>query len=264
MSSHNQPSAARIYDYDLGGSRNTRADRDASHRIREEIAPNGPFVARANRAFLGRAVRYCVNKGIGQFLDLGSGIPTVGNVHEIAQRLNPAARTVYVDNEPVAVSDTKRLLADEPNADIVGEDLRNPDAVLSAEPTRRLLDFDQPIGLLMVAALHYVDPEADPERVLRTYTDALPSGSCLVFSQITADNREEEAQRVIDWFAENTATPVTMRSKAEITELLTTCGWELIEPGLVYPPHWNPDPADPNELPAERSATWAGVARLDR
>ena len=156
----NVPSAARIYDYSLGGAHNFAADRAAAHELFQAY-PDAPLVGRANRAFLQRAVRFCYQRGITQFLDLGSGIPTVGNVHETAQELDPACRVVYVDNEPVAVAHTLQLLEGVPNAAIVHADIRDVDAVLGAPQTKSLLDFHAPIALMMVAVLHYISPEDD-------------------------------------------------------------------------------------------------------
>ncbi|WP_345368275.1 SAM-dependent methyltransferase, partial [Saccharopolyspora cebuensis] len=215
----------------------------------------------ANRAFLRRAVRYCLEDGITQFLDLGSGIPTVGNVHEVALAADERARVVYVDNEPVAVAHTRRLLEGEPRAAMVHADLRDTEAVLGAPEVTELLDFDRPVALLLVAALHYVGADDDPDALLARYTAALPPGSALVVSQVTMDQRDpDEVAEILEIFA-RTATPLTMRSRSEIRDLVHCAGWELVEPGLVWSPEWHPDSPPDAQWPPAASNSWAGVAR---
>ena len=252
------PSAARIYDYALGGAHNFEADRVAAEALFAAL-PEAPLVARSNRAFLQRAVRYCCARGIDQFLDLGSGIPTVGNVHEVARSANRACRVVYVDNEPVAAETTRHLLAGDQRAGIVEVDLRDVDAVLRAEPSRRLLDLSRPLGLMMVAALHYVGPADDVTGLVARYRAALAPGSFLVVSHTTWDPRPEVAAAIKKVFDE-TATPVTHRSRDEVAALFD--GMELNEPGVVWTPQWHPDgDADPLYEAPERSATFAAVGR---
>jgi hypothetical protein len=253
------PSAARIYDYALGGAHNFAADRAAAEALFRAL-PDAPLVARSNRAFLQRAVRYCVQQGISQFLDLGSGIPTVGNVHEVAHEVDPQARVVYVDNDPVAVATTEQMLEDNPNATIVPADMRDADAVLNAPETRRMLDFTQPIGLMMVAVLHYVSVADDAAAIVARYTRALVPGSLLVISHTTEDPRPEVAAAIKKIFAE-TSTPVTHRSREEVAELLA--GLELLPPGVVWTPQWHPsDDTEPLQDSPERSATFAAVGRV--
>ncbi|GAA2359922.1 SAM-dependent methyltransferase [Saccharopolyspora halophila] len=251
------PNAARIYDYDLGGDHNFEVDRAASEEIQRSVAPTGPFIARANRAFLQRAVRYCLDQGIDQFLDLGSGIPTKGNVHEIAQERDPSARVLYVDVEPVAVAHTRQLLAGNERADIVHADVREPEKVLESRQAQQLLDFSRPVALLMVAVLHYVDPAEMP--ALRRYRDELVAGSPVVISTLTADERAEEAQRVERFFAENAGTSITFRTKEEVRSLFD--GADLVDPGVVWTPQWRPDPgATTGEWDVSRAGCWCGVA----
>lgn len=252
------PNAARIYDYDLGGEHNFEADRAASEEIRRTVAPTGPFIARANRAFLQRAVRFCLDQGIDQFLDLGSGIPTVGNVHEIAQARNPRARVLYADVEPVAVAHTRHLLEGNAHADIVQADVRDPEAVLGSPDAELLLDFSRPIALLEVAVLHYITRQE--QAGMRRYRDVLAPGSAVVISTLTADQREEEAARVERFFAGKTAAQVTFRTAEEVRELFD--GTELVPPGVVWTPQWRPDPADPNGWEPNRAGCWAGVGLL--
>src|SRR5947208_805756 len=167
-----RPSAARVYDYFLGGAHNFEVDRQLAAQI-ASLTPNLAQTMRANRSFLRRAVRYLVAQGIEQFLDLGSGIPTTGNVHEVAQAANLRARVVYVDNEPVAVAHSRHLLATNPYATIVDADLRRPSVVMRHHETRRLLDFSRPVAVLMVSVLHFVTDEEDPAGIVAAYRDAL-------------------------------------------------------------------------------------------
>jgi hypothetical protein len=252
------PSAARIYDYALGGAHNFAADREAGNEL-FRVYPDGMLVARSNRLFLQRAVRYCYNQGVRQFLDLGSGIPTVGNVHEIAHQLDPHCRVVYVDNEAIAVATTRHMLADVPNAMIVDADMRDPDRVLDAPATRQLLDFTEPLGIMMVAVLHYVSEDDDIEGLVERYRSVLVPGSFLVVSHTTADD-QPEAEEIRKIFAK-TPTPVTHRSHAEITALFK--GLDLVPPGVVWTPQWHPiDDTEPLYETPERSATYAAVGRV--
>jgi hypothetical protein len=253
------PSAARIYDYALGGAHNFAADRAAADALFAAL-PEGRLVARSNRAFLQRAVRYCCGQGVRQFLDLGSGIPTVGNVHEIAQQVDPDCRVVYVDNEPVAVAHTLDILADVPNADMVRADMRDPAAVLGAAGTRRLLDFDRPVAVMMVAVLHYVSRDDDVRGIVDRYRRALVPGSFVVISHTTEDPRPDVAAAIKKVFDE-TATPVTHRTRDEVAELFA--GLDLVEPGVVWTPEWRPaDDGEPQYDTPERSGTFAAVGRV--
>jgi SAM-dependent methyltransferase len=255
------PSAARIYDYALGGAHNFAADRAAASALFKALPGDDAWmVARANRAFLQRAVRYCCARGIRQFLDLGSGIPTVGNVHEIAHQVDPACRVVYVDNDPVSVATTRHMLDAVPNAAIVDADIRDPAAVLGAGEVRELLDFGQPLAVMMVAVLHYVPVEDDAQAIVAEYRSVLPPGSVLVISHTTDDPRPEVAAAIKKVFDE-TATPVTHRSLADVVAFFD--GLDLVEPGVVWTPQWRPeDESGPGYEHPERSATFAGVARV--
>ena len=254
-----RPSAARIYDYALGGAHNFAADRAAGDALAKAL-PDGLLVARSNRAFLQRAVRFCCAEGITQFLDLGSGIPTVGNVHEIAQQVDPECRVVYVDNDPVAVGTTRALLGGSDTAAIVEADLRDVDAVLGAPETGRLIDFDRPLALMMVAALHYVSHADDVMGIVERYRAKLVPGSFLAVSHTTEDPRPEVAA-VIKKIFDETSTPVTHRTRDEVTALFT--GLELVAPGVVWTPEWRPvDNSDPLHHEPARSATFAAVARV--
>ena len=248
------PSAARVYDYLLGGGHNFNADRVLAENLVKVVPARD--MARMNRQYLDRVVRYLVGAGITQFLDLGSGIPTVGNVHEVAQRLNPATRVIYVDNESVAVAHSELILRDNPNAEAIEADMREPDVVLAHEHVRRLIDFTQPVGLLMVGVTQFVADDDDPWAMCARYRAALAPGSHLALSAFTWDNEPEAMRAAIEVFA-SSRDPLHPRTKAEI--LRQFGDFTLVEPGLVYTPEWRPDrPLAPGD--AARSNLYAGVA----
>ncbi|MCP2166331.1 SAM-dependent methyltransferase [Goodfellowiella coeruleoviolacea] len=251
----NQPSAARVYDYYLGGACNFAADRDLARRAAEAV-PWVRDLARANRSFLGRVVRFMVESGIRQFLDIGSGVPTLGNVHEIAQSVDPSCRVVYVDNEPVAVAHSELLLEGNELATVVQGDLRDPDGVLGDARTTALLDFDEPIGLLMVALLHFLRDDEDPAGIIERYRRRLAPGSFFALSHGTADVFPERMGELVEFYR-SSSNPVTLRGKAEVERLFT--GFDLVEPGLVWTAQWRPEfPENVGEHP-ERCAVYAGV-----
>jgi SAM-dependent methyltransferase len=249
-----RPSAARVYDYYLGGSHNLEVDR---RMAREAISlwPDLPAIMQSNRAFLRRAVRYLVKRGITQFLDIGSGIPTVGNVHEVARRINPQARVVYVDNDPVAVAHSRAILAEEERTVVVHADLREPDTILNDASVRKMFDLDLPVAVLMVAVLHFVPDEDDPVGVVARIREWLAPGSHLVLSHASAEGRPEVAASHRELYS-RTPTPMTMRSRAEIARLFD--GFQLVKPGLVWLPLWRPDDPDVDQNP-ERTTGYAGV-----
>ncbi len=233
-----RPNAARMYDYFLDGDTNLAVDRAAA----EEALKVGPWArsyARANRAFLGRAVRHLTEQGIDQFLDLGSGIPTVGNVHEAAHQLNPAARVAYVDIEPVAVAHARRLLADYDNVSITQADIRQPETVLAEPGIAELLDLTRPVAVLAVAILPFVTDDTEAAEVVAGYRDACVSGSHLAISHISQLNVTDEQLAHAYEVMARTPTPVKWRTEAEIRPLLD--GYTLVEPGLVWTPNWRPD-----------------------
>ncbi|HEY8533073.1 MAG TPA: SAM-dependent methyltransferase [Micromonospora sp.] len=253
-----RPSAARMYDYYLGGSHNFAADRAAAQAMIAAV-PDAPLMAQANRAFLRRAVQFLVDAGIRQFLDIGSGIPTVGNVHEIAQRAAPESRVVYVDIDPIAVAHSRAILAGNDRATVVQADLRTPDRILEAPEVRALLDFTQPIAVLIVAVLHFIPDSDDPAGILATIRNALAPGSYLVLSQASYDGRSEEERRQAEEVYRRTDSPLYPRSRAELARFFD--GFELVEPGLVWVPQWRPDSPD-DAADAERAVFIGGVGRL--
>lgn len=254
-----KPSVSRIYDYFLGGFAHFAVDRAAAEQLRT-LDPTMPDIMRANRAFLRRAVEFLVAQGIEQFLDIGSGIPTAGNVHEIAQGLNPATHVVYVDNDPVAVAHSRLILSDHPQVAVIQADARQPAAILAHPEVRRLLDFGQPLAVLLVALLHFVPDDDEAYGLVRTLREALPAGSYLVIAHGTDEGATETMKEQGQGVYAQTASPLKARPRTQIARFFE--GLEPVEPGLVYVPLWHPDGMDDrfHDHP-ERSRNLAGVAR---
>jgi hypothetical protein len=253
-----RPNAARVYDYYLGGSHNFAADREmARHAI--ELWPDVPMIIRANRAFLHRAIRFIAGQGVRQFLDLGSGMPTVGSVHEVARSVIPDARVLYVDIDPVVVAHSRMILEGDAQAAVVNADLTNANAVLGHPDIRRLLDLGEPVAVLMIAVLHFVPDESRPAQIVAAYRDALVSGSYLALTHATQDGQQSEQASEHRKLYARTATPMTMRSHDEIGRLMA--GWDLVDPGLVRMPLWRPD--DDEELP-DNPQQFAGYGAVGR
>jgi hypothetical protein len=250
------PSVARMYDYLLGGKDNLAVDRE---RAEEAITvdPLLPRIVRENRAFLGRVVRFLADEcGIDRFLDIGTGLPTQDNVHQIAQRTNPGARVVYVDNDPVVLALGRALLASNANTTVIQADLRDPQAILNHPEVRRLIEFDRPVGLLMLAILHFVPDAADPQALVATLREALPKGSYIAITHGSADLRPDVVRRVEEIYA-RTASPAVARTHEQVSGFFGD--FEPVEPGLVWVPWWRPD----NEPAADSDLVWflGGVAR---
>lgn len=249
-----RPNAARIYDYVLGGANNFAVDRDFAKQMIAEL-PDLQSQAQQNRSFLRRAVTFLVEQGIRQFIDLGSGIPTVGNTHEVAQRIAPDSRILYVDNEPVAVAHSELILRDNPNADILRANITDAKSILEHPKTRGLIDFDQPVGMLMFAIVHFVPDAENPADLLAAYRDATVPGSYLALSHGTADNRPEAVEAMSE-YRQRTTTPVTLRSWAQVHRLFD--GYELVDPGLVLGARWRPEV---EVADGEGSMLYGGVGR---
>ena len=245
---------ARVYDYLLGGTHNFLDDQDVGRAI-VAVEPNARAVGQANRAFLGRAVRYLAGAGLRQFLDVGSGIPTQANAHEVAQDAAPDARTVYADIDPVAIAHSKAILAGNPGATIIEADLRDPVAVLERAAGTGLIDFSQPVGLLLLAVLHFIPDEADPWSVVATLRDALAPGSYLVLSHGTEEGAPVVAQAAEKVYQRTVSARLRMRSRADIAGFFD--GFDLVEPGLVAMPYWRPDAAG---APGDPGKFWGGLA----
>ncbi|MGF6881868.1 SAM-dependent methyltransferase [Nocardia sp. GAS34] len=252
------PSSARMYDYVLGGFTNFEVDRKLADWVQQTM-PEVAQGARDNRAFLRRLVGFLVQEaGIDQFLDLGSGIPTAGNVHEIAQRLRPGTRVVYVDIDPVAVSASRQLLADNPDATAIRADLTDVEEILAAPEVAGLLDLSRPVAVLLVSVLHFVPESADPAAGIARLREAMAPGSYLAISHFTDEGREGDAQRIVA-MSRQTPTTTTPRSRAQIEALFD--GFTVLEPGMVDVSTWRPEePAD--GAPASFSGWYCGVGVL--
>jgi hypothetical protein len=244
-----RPNAARVYDYLLGGAANFETDRVFAEKLLE-VMPQARAAARMNRAFLRRAVKFCVSAGITQFLDIGSGVPTAGNVHEIA----PDARVLYVDNEPVAVSHSEFLLRDYPRATTIRGDLIDPSPILAST----VIDYSQPVALLMVAVLHFVPDTANPYEAVAKYVSALAPGSYVVLSH-GVERPSLEGRAEVDQLYKSSANPGVRRTPEEIMRFLE--GLDLVEPGLVWTPQWHPESPDDVGDDPESSLVMAAVAR---
>lgn len=251
-----KPSAARVYDYWLGGGCNFEVDRRLAKQVIERV-PEVQESAVINRSFLRRAVRYCAERGIRQFLDIGAGVPTVGHVHEVAQAVDPSCRTVYVDNEPVAVAHGVRLVANDPNTACITGNIRNPGAIMADATATGLLDPDEPVAVLMLLVLHFVGPDEGVPRLLRKYRDAVMPGSYLALSHVTADGLGDRTQSAADLY-KDTQNPVYTRDRQEFTALFD--GLELVDPGVVYTAQWRPE-SEEEAAAAERSQAYAGLAQ---
>jgi SAM-dependent methyltransferase len=242
------PSVARMYDYYLGGSHNFEVDREAARRAMEFV-PGLPKIMQANRAFMRRAVRYAARAGITQFLDIGSGIPSFGNVHEVAREAAPGARVVYVDHDPVAVAHTQAVLEGADDADVVAADLRKPRDVLTSPQVERLIDLNRPVALLLVAILHFVEDMDDPYGAVAELRDALAPGSVLVVSHASHEGiplPRERVEGAVDVY-KDIRNPLIMRSRDEIARFFE--GYDMVEPGLVPMAKWRPDTAPEDEDP---------------
>lgn len=252
-----QPSPARIHDYLLGGGHNFAADRRLADQV-AAILPGAREIVFMSRAFLRRAVLFMMSAGIRQFLDLGSGVPTVGNVHEIAQRVDPDARVVYVDIDAIVVEHAKWLLEDNDRATAIQADLTDPDGILGHCQTRQMLDFTQPVGLVLVGVLPFVSYEWDLNAIIARYRDALVTGSYVAMTHMTSEVRPKLLGKAID-MASGPQTNVYPRGFDRFVTYFE--GFELVEPGVVSEPLWRPEL--PDELPdgPYRDQVLGGVGR---
>ena len=235
-----RPSTARIYDFLLGGEHNFEADRAAGQMLKSR-APELADSAWANRGFHQRAAKWIAEQGIRQFIDIGSGLPTVGNTHEVVRRVAPDARVVYVDNDPMVLAYGKALLGDDRNATVIMADVRDPDAVLGHADLRGLIDFTQPVGLLITAVLHFVSDEDDPPALISRYMAPLAEGSYLALSHMTADQKPALAVETLLQVGLRAAGGGYLRSKAEVSQ--------LFEGLQIVPPYAG----------ADRDVTWVGL-----
>jgi O-methyltransferase involved in polyketide biosynthesis len=252
----NTPNVARIYDYWLGGKDNFAADRTTAEKL-SEIVPEARAAARANREFLRRAVRYSAEAGIRQFIDLGTGLPTQANVHEVAHQIVPGARVVYVDYDPVVVVHGQALLQSDNATAIVEADLREPEKILEHHELRAMIDLDEPVAVLMVGILHFITDDEDPYGIVARFRDAMAPGSLLAICHVTADPRPHAEAPVTEIYRQATA-PMVPRSRDQVLRLFD--GFDLVEPGLVYAPDWRPERAGEATDPVT-SFVFAGVGR---
>ena len=250
------PHIARVYDYWLGGKDNFAADRELGEQTLEAY-PSLVFSVRANRAFLARTVRFLAGEaGIRQFLDIGTGIPTANNTHEVAQRIAPDSRIVYVDNDPIVLSHARALLKSDPQGACayLDADLRDPDAILAAAADT--LDFGQPVAIMLIAVVHFIGDDAQASEIISRLTAACVPGSYLVISHVGGDIDAEQQTEMVRRLNESVAEKATMRDRAGVTRLFD--GLELVAPGVVRVSGWRPD----SDLEASRpTGLWGGVAR---
>lgn len=266
-SSLDRPSAARVYDYFIGGDTHYAIDRNFAEKVRKRVPLIGDYCL-ASRQFLGRAVRHCAAQGLRQFVDIGSGLPTVGNVHEIADEARPAEDThvLYIDNEPIALAHSTLLLADTADPDrhqAIAADLFHPEDLWDRVVDSDIIDLREPIALVINAVMHFIKDEQDPDGLLQCYRDRLAPGSLLVLSQMTNENpvNDEERQALVDLveYYETTTNPGFLRTMDEFRRFFG--GWPLLEPGLVYVPAWHPDENTVFAGAPSESRVIGGIAR---
>jgi hypothetical protein len=236
-----RPNVARMWDYYLGGAHNFAADRQAAEQIMR-LHPEMPMVARVTRAFLGRVVRFLLEQGIDQFLDIGAGIPTLGSVHEIAQRFTPQARVVYVDHDPVAVAHSQAVLQKTANTVAIRADARRPEELVSHPVVRSVLDWDRPIGVLAIAVFHFIPDDTELLNIVRVLHDAIPSGSYLALTHASDDTLDKASASQGEELYKRASAPLHFRSRDGVARLFQ--GFEIIDPGLVFIPLWRPDTDD--------------------
>ncbi|MGW5478452.1 SAM-dependent methyltransferase [Streptomyces sp. NPDC004008] len=250
-----QPHTARIWNYWLGGKDNYEVDRAAGDQIRR-LHPDIGEYARADRLFLGRAVRHLVaDRGIRQFLDIGTGLPTADNTHEVAQRIVPESRIVYVDNDPLVLTHARALLTSTPEGrtDYLDEDLRNVDAIL--EHAAKTLDFTQPVALMLLGVVIFIGDDEDPYGLVRRLVDRLPSGSHLVLSHTITSPAMPDVDEAVKFWNEHGTPKLTQRTPKDVTRFFN--GLELLEPGVVSCSRWRPDAT--GEVEPDEVAMFGGV-----
>ncbi|MFE8951698.1 MULTISPECIES: SAM-dependent methyltransferase [Streptomyces] len=253
-----RPHPARMYDWYLGGKDNYPVD-EAMGRQMLALEPRVPVMARVNRAFMQRATRWLAGQGVRQFLDIGTGIPTEPNLHQIAQRIAPDARVVYCDNDPIVLAHAAALLrgTDEGVTDYLQADVRDPDTIL--EGARKVLDFDEPIALSLIALLHFVPDEDGAHELVARLVDALPAGSHLVISHATADFTPEESDEATAKL-KGAGVTLALRSREEFTRFFD--GLDLVEPGVQVPHLWHPELGDP--VPGQDDGVIPGYGAVAR
>lgn len=255
------PHSARMYDYYLGGKDNFASDREAAAEMLR-AHPDVAESARANRRFLSRAVRYLAEQGVRQFLDIGTGIPTANNTHQVAQSVAPDARVAYVDNDPIVLSHARALLSgtSDGRTGYVNADLRDAEAILDAPEFRDVIEREQPVALLLIAILHFFDDADEPYQIVSRLLDALPSGSYLVISQVTADFLSYDVQKSRGMeIYQNSGITVRPRTYEEFGRFFE--GTELVDPGIVPGPEWRPELPEDCQMTREQALGYAAVGR---
>jgi S-adenosyl methyltransferase len=258
-----KPNIARVYDYFVGGKDNFSADREFAHRAME-MAPKAPLAAKNNRAFLRRVVQYLVGEaGITQIIDIGSGLPTAGNVSEIAHKINPEVHVVYVDNDPIVYTHSKALLSDPLRADIINADIRDPVDILTDPTILRLIDLDRPVGLLLLAVLHHVQDDENPETIAARLRTAMPAGSYLAISSLRLPGPDLPELRAMTIEGEKLlADGLGSGRWREDDQIRSWFGdWELLPPGLVSLQEWRPETQEQIERDEVYHSFFGGVAR---
>jgi hypothetical protein len=258
-----RPNGARVYDYFLGGKDNFTADRAFANTILE-CAPKAPLGAQAGRDFLRRVVGFlAAEAGISQFLDIGSGLPTQGNVSEVAHAINPEARVMYVDNDPMVYTHSMALLSDATRVEILHADIRDPAGILTDPTVLSLIDFGKPVGLLMLSVLHHIDDRDDPAWIAARFRDEMPAGSYLAISSFRMPGAEAPELRAVTVENEKILTPgfgsARWREEAEIRGWFGD--WELVPPGLVSLADWRPDERTRTDRDEIYHSFFGGVAR---
>ena len=253
------PSPARMYNYFLGGKDHYEVDRKAADQVIAAI-PDVLVFARENRAFLRRAVRYLVTDcGIRQIIDIGTGLPSEGNVHEVAQECASDVRVVYVDHDPVVLAHGRNMLSGVPGTTIIGRDLLDPAGILADEELLGLIDFSEPVAVLLVAVVHFINDDARPADLIGQLIGPLAAGSYVALSHVTSDSRPREAQAV-ERIYRATTTNIHARTRDQVLGFLDA-DLELVEPGLVWAPQWRPDADAGPAVNPEDSNVYAAVAR---
>ncbi|GAB2621357.1 SAM-dependent methyltransferase [Streptomyces capparidis] len=254
-----QPHSARMYDYLLGGKDNFAADREAAGRALDAF-PTLRTAAQENRRFLGRAVRYLVEEaGIRQFLDIGSGLPTAENVHQVAQRYAPETHVVYVDNDPIVLAHGRALLEEDRRTTVIQADARDPRSILDNPATHKLIDFSRPVGVLVVALFHFIGDDEDPIGLLRTLRGAVAPGSHFVLSHATAEISPETACGVERAYRAQ-GVPLTLRDRAAFAKFFD--GMDLIEPGIEVVSDWRSDVPEYKRPPHADVSWYGGIGRV--
>ncbi|MBO0840902.1 MAG: SAM-dependent methyltransferase, partial [Sciscionella sp.] len=254
-------SPSRMYDYYLGGGCHFESDRELAKQV-ISMVPEVPAAARANKAFLGRATRYCLAHGVRQFIDIGAGIAGVSSTHAITQRIAPEAKIAYVDKEGVAVAHNELLLQGNDNATVIQADVLHPEDIFDNQELREMIDFRRPIAVLLGLVLPWISDAENPAGVLASCAKPLLGGGYLIASQITADGLPDDVRTRVLGLYDRSTTPVASRAPDTLREWLSSDGLTLVDPGVVFVSQWRPEEAADAELRPERDMVYGGVAAV--